>query len=93
MTLNLEDELVKVRDALGALWAKVPHTSETDASAIAEQIDAIGPQPEPETTEPTADDLAAELARRNAVPSKPLAEMTDEELAAEIAKRQEAAAS
>ena len=90
MSLDVNEELVKVRDVLGSIWAKLPHSTETEATALAADIAAIGPQPEPlpGEGEPTADEIAAELARRNAEPVKSLADMTEEELQAELAKRQ-----
>jgi hypothetical protein len=86
-SIDPAEEIVKIRDVLGAFWSRIPHASETDANDLAAQIDAIGPQPVPETTEPTAEELQAELDRRNAEPSKPLSEMSAEELQAELDKR------
>ena len=90
MSLNLEEEVVKIRDVLGAIVSKIPHGTEDEANALAADVAAIGPQPEPEVE--SADAIQAEIDRRAATPTKPLSEMTDEELAAELAKRQEAAA-
>lgn len=87
MSLNLEEEVVKIRDVLGAIVSKIPHGTEDEASALAADVAAIGPQPEPEVE--SADAIQAEIDRRAAAtPTKPLSEMTDEELAAELAKRQ-----
>jgi len=79
--LDLEEELGKVKDVLGALWAKINHGTEEEASSVAAMIDAIGPQPVAE--EPVA-------AEENVSPDAPksLSEMTDDELQAELAKRQ-----
>jgi hypothetical protein len=76
--LDLGAELDKVKNVLGALWAKVNHGTEDEASSVAAAIDAIGTQPVPEP-EAAAEEVAA--------PSKPLSEMTTEELQAELAAR------
>lgn len=77
-SLNLGEELDKVKNVLGALWAKVSHGTEEEANSVAAAIDAIGNQPEPE---PVVEEEVA------ATPSKPLSEMTTEELQAELAAR------
>ena len=79
-TLDLATELDKVKNALGALWAKVPHASEEEANGVAALIDSIGPQPVEE--EPVSEESVSPDA------PKSLSEMTDEELQAELAKRQ-----
>lgn len=76
--LDLGEELDKVKNVLGALWAKVLHGTEEEANSVATAIDAIGTQPEPEP-EAATEEVAA--------PSKPLSEMTTEELQAELANR------
>lgn len=76
--LDLGEELDKVKNVLGALWAKVSHGTEEEANSVAVAIDAIGTQPEPE---PVA------APEEVVTPSKPLSEMTTEELQAELANR------
>ncbi len=80
--LDLAEELDKVKNALGALWAKTNHGTEEEASSVAAMIDAIGTQPVAEE-EPVA-------AEESVSPDAPksLSEMTDDELQAELAKRQ-----
>lgn len=77
--LDLAEELDKVKDALGALWAKTPHATEEEAKGVAELIDAIGTQPVAEV--PVAEENVSLDA------PKSLSEMTSEELQAELAKR------
>lgn len=78
-TLDLGEELDKIKNVLGALWSKVPHGSEEEANGLAHAISAIGNQPVPEQEETPQEETVT--------PSKPLSEMTTEELQAELANR------